>query len=221
MSVNDTRTKVEAEASGVSSGDDDPRNRPKDLQNASERPCKWAERQVGRNSPQPAQDRPNGPGREADAPRASTGDEDPRNQPKKPIEVSERISERAERQVQQNSPGRAPSELVEPGPNADTPNEFPSTREGPQSHWNDRVDETNVHRRDPGPGGAEGEPGESGLVECDRTHDSNGDVSHGTQGCPRGDGNECDVDMNVPGRDTLAGRGGRVEVVGNELPFQS
>ena len=201
---------VEADVSGLSDGDDDPRNRPKGLQDASEHAHGRVGRQVERNSPRPTRDKPGDPEREADASRASSGDEDPCKVPKKPTEAREQVGERMERQVQENAPERTPDGPDEPGRNTAMPDDLPSTRESSQSHGNDGVDETSAPSRGIGPGGAEGELGELGDGECDRTRDSDGDDVHSTQGCPRGDGDERKVETAAPGRDI--GRGDRVEV---------
>ena len=73
------RTSAVAGVSGASTGDVDPRDRPKELHNASERVNERSERVDKEDSSQWAPDKPRNPGRRADAPRASTWEEDPRN----------------------------------------------------------------------------------------------------------------------------------------------
>lgn len=112
--------------------------------------------------------------------------------------------------MQQNSPGRAPSELVKPGRNADVPNDLPSIMRCPESHRNGCEAETVMQSRDTGPGGAEGEEVESRSAEADRTRGSDGDEFTNTQGRPTGDGDERYVDTKAQRQ--VPGRGGQVEV---------
>lgn len=86
------------------SGDEDPRDGPKELQVKSEHVHERVERAVEEHSPQQTQDKPSDPGREVDASRGSEGDEDPHNRPKKPIGTPEGVSKRVERAGEEDSP---------------------------------------------------------------------------------------------------------------------
>ena len=83
-------------------------------------------------------------------------------------------------------------------------------QERPECDGDKRVDEPNALRRHTGPGGQMGDENELEQVEPDRTRKSDGAESHSTQGPPRDDEDERDIETNAPGRDP--GGGGRVQV---------
>ena len=100
-------TRVEAYATGVPDGDEDPRNRPKGPQNASERERARPKGRNQRNPPEGGLDDQGDPSGEAHASGASGHIEDGGKWPRKLQNASERVRERSERSSPDDSPERA------------------------------------------------------------------------------------------------------------------
>ena len=99
-------TADEADVLVMSEGDEDPRNRPKAAQDASERISKRLDQSKEDDPPMTAQVEPYDPGDSADTSPASGSVQDVGNMPTKLHQVSKRVSKHSERKGRRDSPGR-------------------------------------------------------------------------------------------------------------------
>ena len=112
-------TSAEADALGLSEDDEDARDRPKNLRNASERADEPLEQRSRNDSPKGAPVELDDPGDNADALTASETVKDVWKRPKKLGKALKRVRKRSEWSSQQNSPSRAPDEPNDPDGVAD------------------------------------------------------------------------------------------------------
>ena len=125
-------TADKTDPSGVSKGDEDPRNRPKVAQNASECEREHSKGRTRQNSPKGGRDDPGDPGGEAHALGASGRIEDVGKRPRKLRNASKCAGERLERKGPEDSPERARGELDDPGSETLVPGSAQSDQEGPE-----------------------------------------------------------------------------------------
>ena len=140
-------------------------------------------------------------GAETDASGASQHHEDPRNWPRKLPDRLERVSKRSERGEVENSPRSAADNPDEPDGETDVPGGAQRVQERPRDDRNGRVVETNVLRRDTGPGDPRGEQEASRGVEGVRDRRKVVDDAEHDGICHGRDGSGGDVETNAPGRD--------------------
>ena len=107
---------------------------------------------------------------EADASRPSSGDEDAREQPRKPRNASDLERERSERRDEENSPREPRDQLREPDDEVVVSSSPHSIQEGPQALMKQRGVDTNVPSQVIGQGGTLELQGESKVVEGDPDH---------------------------------------------------
>ena len=194
-------TAGEMDASGVSEGNEDPRNRPNVAQNTSE--CE-RERSKGRSpndSPEEGRDDRGNPNGEAHTSGASGHIEDVKTWPRRLRDASERISKRPERTGRNNSPGRPREEPNEPGGETVVPGGVHNVQEGPEDDRNERVDGTNAPCRGIGPGGHLEVQRELRGVKVDLDRQTVVWRAGYSVICPRSSGNARGVETNPLRRD--------------------
>ena len=166
-SCDDALTRADADASGASKGDEDPRNRPKTAQDALEQVPGRSRRRVEETSPGRAQDELGDPGDKADASSAPGSVEDVGNRPTKLKNTLKRVRQRSERRNRADSPRRARSELQEPSGETAAPGGPRTYQEGPIGGTSEDGSDTSASDRDTQPGGCRGEQVESKGTEGD------------------------------------------------------
>ena len=201
-------TSAEADVSGPSTGDEDPRNRPKKPRNASERAREHWKRRTREYSPGRPGEAPDEPGGETAAP-GSVHDiqERPKNVRKERADAENSPEpSKPPRDPRSDQEARRPVEGEPGGRKAVEGAGYDGIR--PSTHRNERIVETNTLHRDMGPGGHKGEGVESrGVVDDqDRRKVIEGGEYDGER--TRTEENERVVETNAQRRDT--GPGGQL-----------
>ena len=160
-------TSAEADMPGVSKGDEDPRNRPKGAQNASERARERSKRRPRKHLPEGGRNDRGDPSGEAYASGASGRIEDVWKRPRELQSASKRVGERSKKKVEEDSPERPRGEPDEPGGETVVPGGVHNVQESPRKVRDERADGTNAPSRDTGPGGRLELQGDSRGVEVD------------------------------------------------------
>ena len=195
------RTSGHTDVPGVSNGDEDPRNRPKGAQNASEREREHSTGRSPEDSPEGGRNDRGDPSGEAHASRASARIEDVRDSPRKLPKASKRISKRSERTSREDSPSRPRVGPEDPGGETVAPGGVHNIQERLRKVRGERVDGTNAPSRDTGPGGRLEVQEESKGAEVDRDRQTVVKGAGRDRKHPRSVEDEHYVETNAPGRD--------------------